>query len=119
MSVSSSRRRFLEISAGLAGKVAATGAVSLPVLASMSRKANALGWRGWDGPGGSPQHCFVGGTRILTPDGEIAVEGRELALSLRRSAGHCPSNGLGVKSSRRIAAHGIGAWRQFVSLALL
>ena len=96
MSVSSSRRRFLEISAGLAGKVAATGAVSLPVLASMSRKANALGWRGWDGPGGSPQHCFVGGTRILTPDGEIPVEDlRKSALSLRRVRGPLPVKWIG------------------------
>jgi hypothetical protein len=39
----SSRRRFLEISAGLAGRVAASGIVSLPILASMSKRARASG----------------------------------------------------------------------------
>jgi hypothetical protein len=47
---SSSRGRFLEISAGLEGKVAASGAVSLPILASMSRRATANGWRGLGSP---------------------------------------------------------------------
>src|SRR3954468_18636577 len=76
-----SRRQFLSISAATAGKVAATGLVSLPVLASMSNKANALGWLGWqndphapkDG-GGGRGNCFLRGTLIQTPEGEVAIE---------------------------------------------
>ena len=78
----SSRRQFLGISARTAGKVAATGLVSLPMLSSMSKKADALGWLDWhDGPpshgpggGGGSGKCFLRGTLIQTPDGEIPVE---------------------------------------------
>lgn len=77
----SSRRQFLGISARTAGKVAATGLVSLPMLSSMSKKADALGWGGWKdeppshGPsGGGSGKCFLRGTLIQTTDGEIPVE---------------------------------------------
>jgi Hint domain len=79
----SSRRQFLGISARTAGKVAATGLVSLPLLSSMSKKADALGWGGWHddphapnggGGGGGGGKCFLRGTLIQTPDGEIPVE---------------------------------------------
>lgn len=81
----SSRRQFLGISARTAGKVAATGLVSLPLLASMSKKADALGWGGWHdhhspghnnggGNGGGSGRCFLQGTLIQTPDGEVPVE---------------------------------------------
>jgi hypothetical protein len=77
----SSRRQFLGISARTAGKVAATGLVSLPLLSSMSKKADALGWGGWKhdptpgGPhGGGSGKCFLRGTLIQTPGGEIPVE---------------------------------------------
>src|SRR5262249_34849838 len=81
--MSSSRRQFLGISARTAGKVAATGLVSLPVLASMSKKADALGWMGWSegshnpgssGDRGGSGNCFLRGTLIQTPDGEIPIE---------------------------------------------
>jgi hypothetical protein len=77
----SSRRQFLGISARTAGKVAATGLVSLPMLSSMSKKADALGWGGWhhdphapNGGGGGSGKCFLRGTLIQTTDGEIPVE---------------------------------------------
>ena len=75
----SSRRQFLGISARTAGKVAATGLVSLPMLASLSKKADALGWMGWHddpspGHGGGSGKCFLRGTLVQTPDGEIPVE---------------------------------------------
>jgi hypothetical protein len=69
----SSRRRFLKTSASLAGRVAASGAVSLPILASLSKRARALGWGGWKDRGGPSEHCFLSGTRIQTPGGEIPV----------------------------------------------
>jgi Hint domain-containing protein len=77
----SSRRQFLGISARAAGKVAATGLISLPMLSSMSKKADALGWGGWhddphapNGGGGGSGKCFLRGTLIQTPGGEIPVE---------------------------------------------
>ena len=107
----SSRRRFLEISAGVAGRVAATGAVSLPILASMSKKAKASGWTGRNpppGPGGNP-HCFLRGTRILTPDGEIPIEDLTIGGLVETPGGPLPVKWIGRKGSGRTAPHGIGA----------
>jgi hypothetical protein len=99
-----SRRRFLGISADLAGKVVASGAVSLPILASMSRRAGALGWRGWEGhprPGGSPQHCFLRGTRILTPGGEIPVEDLRIGAPVETLRGPLPVKWIGRQKFRK------------------
>jgi Hint domain-containing protein len=81
--MSSSRRQFLSISAATAGKVAATGLVSLPVLASMTKKADAMGpWfddfsppgHNPPGGGGGRGNCFLRGTLVQTPKGEVAIE---------------------------------------------
>lgn len=103
-----SRRRFLKSSAGLAGKIAATGAVSLPMLASISRRASALGWRGWgsgpSGPGGggsgSP-HCFLRGTRILVPSGEIPVEDLRIGALVETLRGPLPVKWIGRQRFRK------------------
>jgi len=68
---SASRRGFLRQSASLAGKVATAAAVSLPILGAMSEKARALGWTGWIDQG---TKCFLRGTLVRTPGGEIPVE---------------------------------------------
>lgn len=92
---SSSRRRFLEISAGLAGKVAATGAVSLPILASMSRRARARH------PPGGGGNCFLRGTRIQTPGGEIPVEDLTIGALVETLNGPLPVKWIGRQRFRK------------------
>jgi hypothetical protein len=100
------RRHFLEISAGLAGKVAASGVISLPILASMSRRARAIGWTGWgDDPphrgGTHPHHCFLRGTGILTPGGEIPVEDLRIGALVETLNGPLPVKWIGRQKFRK------------------
>src|SRR6266480_3362864 len=101
MTMNSSRRQFLGISARTAGKVAATGIVSLPVLASMSKKANALGWTGWRddptprGPNGGGGKCFLRGTLIQTSDGEVPVEELKIGTLVDTLRGPMPVKWIG------------------------
>jgi hypothetical protein len=69
---SSARRHFLGISAAVAGRIAAGGAVGLPILASGSKPAKAEHEREHEEH--HEHHCFLIGTRILTPRGEVPVE---------------------------------------------
>jgi hypothetical protein len=100
--MNSSRRQFLGVSARTAGKVAATGLVSLPMLSSMSKKADALGWGGWkhdptpSGPsGGGSGKCFLRGTLIQTPGGEISVEQLEVGTLVDTLRGPLPVKWIG------------------------
>src|ERR1700751_1433309 len=93
----SSRRRFLEISAGLAGRVAASGAVSLPILASMSKGARAHDRDRSEDHDRDDRwerhHCFLHVTRILTPGGEIPVEALTIGTLVDTFDGPLPVQG--------------------------
>jgi Hint domain len=93
----SSRRRFLEISAGLAGRVAATGAVSLPILAAISKRARARGHEN-DGGGG---HCFLRGTHILTSVGEIPVQDLTIGSLIETLNGPLPVKWIGYQRFKK------------------
>ena len=115
--MNSSRRQFLGISARTAGKVAATGLVSLPVLASMSAKANALGWTGWrDGPtgpnhGGGSGNCFLRGTLIQTSDGEFPIEELKIGTLVDTLRGPMPVKWIGRQRFEKTTA----AWHWSVA----
>ena len=107
--MNSSRRQFLGISARTAGKVAATGLVSLPVLASMSKKATALGWTGWrDDPtpphGGGSGNCFLRGTFIQTRDGEIPIEELKIGTLVDTLRGPMPVKWIGRQRFEKATA---------------
>jgi hypothetical protein len=109
--MNSSRRQFLSISAATAGKVAATGLVSLPVLASMSKTADALGWPGWhDDPhapkdgGGGRGNCFLRGTLIQTPEGEVAIEALKVGDLVDTLRGPVPVKWIGRQRFEKTTA---------------
>jgi Hint domain len=84
----------------MAGKVAATGIVSLPILASMSKRAKAGFWLvpGPSGPSGGDPSCFLRGTRIQTADGEIPVENLTIGTLVETLNGPLPVKWIGRQS---------------------
>src|SRR5262249_39503885 len=88
----SSRRRFL-VSAGLAGRIVATGAVSLSTLAALSKRASAVPV--------SSSRCFLRGTHIQTPDGEIPVEDLTIGALVETLSGPLPVKWIGRQTFRK------------------
>jgi hypothetical protein len=75
LQINLARRHFLGMTAATSARVAATGALVATTLLPPSA-ANALGRRWWkkDGdPDGDPM-CFLRGTSIATPAGEVCIE---------------------------------------------
>jgi hypothetical protein len=100
---SSARRHFLGISAAVAGRIAAGGAVSLPILASASKPAKA-------DADDDPQ-CFLRGTRILTTGGEVPVEELAIGALVETLNGPLPVKWIGRQRFKKLAS----SWHRSVA----
>lgn len=73
--INGARRHFLGLAAATGAKVAALSALAATTIlpASIAQAMGTPWWKKDDGGGGGPM-CFLCGTSILTPAGEIAIE---------------------------------------------
>jgi Hint domain len=99
---SSARRHFLGISAAVAGRIGAGAAVSLPILGSVSKTAKADN-ESEDGEE-HEHHCFLSGTRIRTPRGEVPVEKLIIGTLVDSLNGPLPVKWIGRRTFKKVSS---------------
>jgi hypothetical protein len=112
------RRHFLGVSAAVAARITAGAAVGLPILASGSKPAKADHDHDHDHDEHEHRHdhhdphCFLIGTRILTPRGEVPVEEMTIGALVETLNGPLPVKWIGRHRFRKVAS---SSWHSSVA----
>lgn len=101
---SPARRHFLGFSAAVAGRLAAGTAVALPILTSKSKPASAA-------PDWGP-NCFLPGTLIRTPQGEVRIEALSIGDTVSTLNGPMPIKWIGRQRFKKAAS---SSWHKLVA----
>src|SRR5205814_1152149 len=95
--LASSRRRFLGTSVAVVGRIATTAVASIALLGFNSKNAEADG----GGDGEKRGHCFLKGTCILTPQGEMPTENLRIGDLVQSLNGPMPIKWIGRQTFRK------------------
>jgi Hint domain len=100
------RRHFLGVAAATSAKAAAFGALALAAFPSAAQADNGNGHAYGRGHGRGNPHCFLRGTSILTPSGEVRIERLKVGDLVETVRGRpLPIKWIGTHLFRKSRAH--------------